>query len=221
MGGLTTWLIEEVEWSGRECNEIPRLQNCNGHSNREDNTVYLPRWQAWMQLLDFVASYPGGVVLTQGEAALAQTMDNCPGVGNPDQLDTDLDLEGDACDLDDDGDGTQDTLDCRPLDGTVFAAPGEVANVHFADALTLQWQDAGGSATLYDVLQGSLSGLPVGGSGAETCLVDGVPGTVAASGAAPAPGEGFWYLVRGANVCGVGGYGSASNLSPRISHTCP
>jgi hypothetical protein len=97
-GGLTTWLIEEVEWSGRECNDKARLTTCNGHENREDNTVYGPRWQAWMTLLDFVKSYPGGVPMTMGEVALAQGFDNAPTVPNPDQADSDHDGIGDVVD---------------------------------------------------------------------------------------------------------------------------
>ena len=34
--------------------------------------------------------------------------DNCPNLENTDQLNTDGDLEGDACDLDDDNDGFTD-----------------------------------------------------------------------------------------------------------------
>ncbi|MEW5795241.1 MAG: thrombospondin type 3 repeat-containing protein [Candidatus Zixiibacteriota bacterium] len=41
--------------------------------------------------------------------------DNCPTVANPDQLNTDLDALGNACDPDDDGDGIQDPSDNCPL----------------------------------------------------------------------------------------------------------
>jgi hypothetical protein len=41
--------------------------------------------------------------------------DNCPEVPNPDQLDTDGDGEGNACDTDDDNDGIPDTEDNCPL----------------------------------------------------------------------------------------------------------
>jgi hypothetical protein len=95
-GGLTTWLIEEVEWSGRPCNNEPRLGTCNGDSNRENNTVYLPRWNAWMQVLDFVKNYPGGVAMTMGEVALAMAYDNAPTVPNPDQADGNHDGIGDV-----------------------------------------------------------------------------------------------------------------------------
>lgn len=96
--GLTVWLIEEVAWSGRPCNEQDRLKPCNGRSNRENDTVFLPRWRAWMQVLDFVKNYPGGVAMTMGEVALAAGFDNAPIVPNPDQADADHDGIGDVID---------------------------------------------------------------------------------------------------------------------------
>ena len=98
-GGLTTWLIEEVEWSGRPCQNDDRLGPCPGFpNNREDNTVYLPRWNGWMQLLDFVKNYPGGVAMTMGEVALAKGYDNAPTVANAGQADADHDGIGDPID---------------------------------------------------------------------------------------------------------------------------
>jgi hypothetical protein len=47
---------------------------------------------------------------------LRKALDNCDGVYNPHQLDTDHDGRGNACDNDDDNDGVPDELDCNPLD---------------------------------------------------------------------------------------------------------
>lgn len=96
-GELNTWLIEEVEWSGRPCNELDRIDElCDGGSNRENNTVYGPRWEQWLQLLDYVKDYPGGVAMTMAEVALAKGFDNAPTVPNADQADADADGIGDV-----------------------------------------------------------------------------------------------------------------------------
>lgn len=49
--------------------------------------------------------------------------DNCANDANADQLDTDRDEKGDACDTDDDGDGVSDANDPAPLDSTKTGIP--------------------------------------------------------------------------------------------------
>lgn len=46
---------------------------------------------------------------------IADAYDNCPTVANADQLDTDMDGLGNACDNDDDNDGVADSVDAFPL----------------------------------------------------------------------------------------------------------
>ncbi|WP_438020012.1 thrombospondin type 3 repeat-containing protein [Sorangium sp. So ce315] len=46
---------------------------------------------------------------------VSDAKDNCPSTPNPDQIDTDGDGMGDACDADDDGDGVPDVVDNCPL----------------------------------------------------------------------------------------------------------
>jgi hypothetical protein len=93
-------------------------------------------------------------------------------------------------------------------------------------ATQITWDVASGS-TRSDVLRGQLSGLPVGpGLGDETCLADDLPiaTSLLTDNDDPQPGAGFWYLVRGDNVCGNGPYGfQVQNgvSTARASTTCP
>jgi hypothetical protein len=93
-----------------------------------------------------------------------------------------------------------------------------------ADRLTLSWNSAApqaGTGTTHQVLRGAVQGLPVGGAGAETCLSGGTPATSLGDPAVPLIGTAFWYLVRGVNSCGAGGYGTTSGGQGRLSSTCP
>ncbi len=98
-GQLNTWLIEEVEWSTRYCNDLDRLVSCPsapGGINRENNMVDPDRWAQWMIMLDFVKA--NGVPMTTGDYALAVSFDNAPTVYNPDQADSDHNGIGDVID---------------------------------------------------------------------------------------------------------------------------
>ncbi len=97
--GLNTWLIEEVSWSTRYCNDLDRLVSCPtapGGINRENNMVDPERWRNWMTLLNHAKTR--GEVMTMGDYALAMQFDNAPTVPNPDQADSDHDGIGDVID---------------------------------------------------------------------------------------------------------------------------
>ncbi len=97
-GELNTWLIEEVEWSTRYCNDLDRLEYCDVSDalNRENNMVDLERWEKWMTLLEYVNSV--GQPMTLGDYSLAMAFDNAPTVSNADQADSDHDGIGDVID---------------------------------------------------------------------------------------------------------------------------
>lgn len=96
---VNIWLIEEVVWASRYCNDIERLKPCESGENginRENNMVDPNRWQMWMTLLDFVNSH--GQPMTLGDYALAMAYDNAPTVYNPNQADSNHDGIGDVVD---------------------------------------------------------------------------------------------------------------------------
>ncbi|MDF7826329.1 VCBS repeat-containing protein [Pontiellaceae bacterium B12227] len=97
--GLNTWLIEEVEWCTRYCNDLDRLVACTnapGGINRENNMVDPDRWSKWITLLEYAKVT--GEVMTMGDYALAMQLDNAPTVANPDQADSNQNGIGDAID---------------------------------------------------------------------------------------------------------------------------
>ncbi len=88
---------------------------------------------------------------------------------------------------------------------------------------TITWTAAPGSVSS-SVLRGVVSQLPVGPGGGDELCLDDTAGTSTTDPEDPAPGEGFWYLVRGVNGCGDGPYGVAllgGVPASRQSTTCP
>lgn len=59
---------------------------------------------------------------------IADGNDNCPSASNVMQVDTDVDNIGNACDDDDDNDGSLDVNDCAPLDPSIHPGATELCN---------------------------------------------------------------------------------------------
>jgi hypothetical protein len=152
--------------------------------------------------------------------------DNCPGVSNSVQADTDGDGRGTVCDncplnanagqADLDADGRGDACDCQPLDPT-DSAPGAVTGLSIArtGAATsdLTW-NAGADGNVYSISRGLLSQRS--GSNYGACLVDGLTPPTYSDPSVPDPGDGFFYLVQEQNDdCGLGSLGFTSSEAPR------
>ncbi len=121
-----------------------------------------------------------------------------------------------------DGDGRGDATDCSPREGGALAPPGEVTNLLLSrgtpsGTASLQWasQDSAvGRDTCYDVATGVSSELSSDQDYSRvSCLADGLADSPYSDGRVPDPGEGYYYLVRGQNICGVGTWGD-SNITP-------
>jgi hypothetical protein len=126
--------------------------------------------------------------------------------------------------VDSDADGMRDDLDCAPANPAAFALPGGVRALRFQTPATLAWATEAlrsGAGTVYDVVRGSIAGLPVGSSSSETCRAAGLGAIFFMDSVDPPAATGFWYLVRGRNACGSGSYGADSAGVPRNPVLCP
>ena len=135
-------------------------------------------------------------------------LDNCRVMANVDQGNQDGDPAGDAC-------------DCAVSDPGSFVAPFEVTSVRVEGA-TVSWADQApliGPAVRYDVVTGDLSTLRSTGTFANaSCLASDLSSASYTDTRIPLQGDGFYYMTRATNVCGVGTYGSAALDSGGI---CP
>ncbi len=127
---------------------------------------------------------------------------------------------------DGDADGIADACDCAPADGGAYEAPLEVGGVAWdADRITLRWNGLdreAGSGTAYDVTRGSLAALRATATYSDTtCLGAALASAEATDGEIPPVDDGFWYLVRPENACGIGTWGSDSAGFARNPTACP
>ncbi|MBI3451226.1 MAG: hypothetical protein HY049_20215 [Acidobacteria bacterium] len=105
--------------------------------------------------------------------------------------------------------------DCAPTDAGAFSVPPDVLNAAFEVAgavRTLRWTNvapASGTATVHDIVSGSLSDLRSARSfSAATCAASGLAAASLVDPVAdPAVGDGVYYLIRGRNSCGAGTFG--------------
>ncbi len=125
-----------------------------------------------------------------------------------------------------DEDGVLNGDDCAPGDATAWAPTVEVAafSASGATPTVLSWTPqsaASGPGVVYDVVGGLLSELRLSGIAAATSCV---ASDLTAAGDSdtrppPAPGDGFYYLVRAENSCGSASFGPGRAVLGTL--TCP
>jgi hypothetical protein len=102
---------------------VRNIMGCSGLPNRRIQSLAVDQdgglWVATWGGLGYLSA---GFRTGDGDGdCVVDSSDNCPVVYNPDQLDTDGDGEGNACDPDDDNDGRADSVDNCPF----VANPGQ------------------------------------------------------------------------------------------------
>ncbi len=127
---------------------------------------------------------------------------------------------------DGDGDGIANACDCAAADGGVYDAPPEGAGLGFgADKTTLTWASLSreaGTGTLYDVITGDLDALRASGViAAAYCTGSAGTANSISDAQIPAVGAGSYYLIQARNTCGLSGFGTTSNGTPRVHSDCP
>ena len=99
---------------------VPGFAGFSLETGQPADSVAVPNPLSSAEDVDYFFTFEDGHLVTgtpidtDGDG-VPDSSDNCPGVSNTDQTDTDGDAVGDACDADDDGDGVADASDNCPL----------------------------------------------------------------------------------------------------------
>ena len=161
---------------------------------------------------EFSGFYLDDVAVTNVQLPNACVPDTCASQSNGTGCD-----DGNAC-------TTGETCGSGACQPGVPSVPPEIAGVT-ADghtSTTLGWTGLGGGA-VYDIASATLSDLAVNGTAGATCLADNLASpSFVDNRPDPAPGDGYYYLIRAQSGCGSGGYGFDSGGVPRVpSAGCP
>ena len=120
-----------------------------------------------------------------------------------------------------DEDPALDGDDCAPADAGAWVAPVSVTGlvVDQTSSTDLFWSDQG---ALYDILGGAFSALRGTGIDATACVEADVSGASFSDlRVDPAPGVGYYYLVRAVNACGSATLGAGRESVDPLDCTNP
>jgi hypothetical protein len=161
-------------------------------------------------LCDPCAADPDNDIDSDG---ICGNLDNCPTDPNAGQQDSDSDDVGDAC-------------DCQPLDPAIWSIPPDIPDLRLdkSASTVLTWSSLGASV-VYDIAGGSFAELSAdGGVAGAACLVEDTALTSWPDprGDPATPWTGYYYMIRGQNICGTGIYGLDSSGEDRSpTGACP
>ena len=122
-----------------------------------------------------------------------------------------------------DEDGVLNADDCAPADPATLAEAATVTGLLLSAGSQLAWDDqsaTSGSSIRYDLLGGDVSALSAGGLTLSGCVESDLEqATHIDTRPNPSPDDGYYYLIRAANPCGVADMGAGRESL--LSLSCP